>query len=125
VETKPKPLEQVVVHISVRVFCNVDHHVMHTFHSAHTLTSHVNSMDHDARIQEAIADLESQERVNYGATAKKRNLDRTTLARRYRGETGSNQEANSYARQQLTDVQENILIEYINKLSNQGLPPTP
>jgi Tc5 transposase DNA-binding domain len=82
-------------------------------------------MDHNARIQAAIADLESQERVNYAGTAKKWNLDRTTLTRRYRGETVSNQDATSYARRQLTDVQEKTLIQYINKLSNRGLPPTP
>jgi hypothetical protein len=55
-------------------------------------------MDHDARIQAAITDLKSQKRVNYKATAKKWNLERTTLAKRYRGETGLNREANSYAR---------------------------
>jgi Tc5 transposase DNA-binding domain len=98
---------------------------MHTFHPAHARTSHANSMDHNARIQAAITDLESQERVNYRAAAKKWNLDRTTLARRHRGETGSNQEATSYARRQLTDIQEKTLIGYINKLSDRGLPPTP
>ena len=55
-------------------------------------------MDHEARTQAVITDLESQDRVNYQATTKKWNLDRTTLARRYRGETVSNQEATSYAR---------------------------
>ena len=34
-------------------------------------------MDHDAQIQAAITDLESQERVNYSATAKRWNLERT------------------------------------------------
>jgi hypothetical protein len=82
-------------------------------------------MDHEARIQAAIADLASQERVNYSATAKRYNLERTTLAKRFQGKTVSNQEANSYARRQLTDTQENTLIQYINKLSNRGLPPTP
>ena len=98
---------------------------MHDFHTAHPRTSHANSMDHNARIEAAIADLESQERVNYAVTARKWNLDRSTLSRRHRGETGSNQDANSYARRQLTDVQEKTLIQYINKLSNRGLPPTP
>jgi hypothetical protein len=98
---------------------------MHTFYNPHRQSSNVNSMDHNARIQAAIADLESQERVNYAATAKKWNLDRTTLARRHRGETVSNQDATSYARRQLTDVQEKTLIQYIDKLSNRGLPPTP
>ena len=50
---------------------------------------------------------------------------RTTLAKRFQGKTVSNQEANSYARRQLTDIQEKTLIQYINKLSDRGLPPTP
>jgi hypothetical protein len=82
-------------------------------------------MDHEARIQAAIEDLDSQKRVNYSATAKKWNLERTTLAKRHRGETRPNQEANSYGRQRLTDVQEQTLVRYINKLSDRGLPPTP
>ena len=98
---------------------------MPTFYTALARSSNANSMDHDARIEAAIADLESQERVNYSATAKKWNVDRTTLAKRHRGKTGSNQDANSYARQRLTDTQEKTLIEYINKLSDRGLPPTP
>jgi hypothetical protein len=98
---------------------------MHTFSPTNAHTSKMNSMDHDARIQAAITDLELQKRLNFKATAKKWNLDRTTLARRFRGETGPNQDATSYARRQLTDIQEKTLIQYINKLSNQGLPPTP
>ena len=82
-------------------------------------------MDHNARIEAAIADLESQERTNYAATATKWGLKRETLSKRFRGETGSNQEANSYARRRLTDTQEKTLIGYINKLSDRGLPPTP
>ena len=40
-------------------------------------------MDHEARIQAAITDLQSQERVNYSATAKRYNLERITLAKRF------------------------------------------
>ena len=82
-------------------------------------------MDHNARIEAAIADLESQDRRNIAATAKKWEVARETLSKRFRGETSSNQDANSYARRQLTDVQEKTLIQHINKLSNRGLPPTP
>ena len=82
-------------------------------------------MDHNARIEAAIADLESQDRQNIAATAKKWGVARETLSKRFRGKTVSNQEANSYARRQLTDTQEKTLIQYINKLSNRGLPPTP
>ena len=82
-------------------------------------------MDQNARIEAAITDLESQDRVNYAVTAKKWNIDRSTLSQRHQGKTGSNQEATSYARRQLTDTQEKTLIQYINKLSNRGIPPTP
>jgi hypothetical protein len=82
-------------------------------------------MDHERRIQAAIADLESQDRLNYAATARKWEIDRSTLSRRHRGETGLNRDANSYARRQLTDVEEEVLIKHINKLSDRGLPPTP
>jgi hypothetical protein len=82
-------------------------------------------MDHNARIQAAITELESQERINYAAAATKWNIFRSTLSKRHRGKTGTIQEANSYARQRLTNTQEKTLIEYINKLSDRGLPPTP
>jgi hypothetical protein len=60
-------------------------------------------MDHDARIQAAIADLESQERPNVAFTARKHNVARRTLAHRFKGETGPNREATSYSQKQLTD----------------------
>ena len=77
---------------------------MHTFPTTSAPTSKLHRMDHESRIEAAIIDLESQKRVNYHTTAKKWKLDRTTLARRHRGETGSSQDATSYARRQLTDV---------------------
>jgi hypothetical protein len=47
-------------------------------------------MDHEARIQAAIRDLESQERINIAATAKIYQVARITLAHRFKGETGPN-----------------------------------
>jgi hypothetical protein len=82
-------------------------------------------MDHNARIEAAISELESQSRVNFAATARKWNIERTTLARRFRGETGTKQDATSYSHRQLTDIQEAALIRHINKLTDRGLPPTP
>jgi hypothetical protein len=61
-------------------------------------------MDHEARIQAAIADLESQDHTNFAATARKWDIERSTLSRRYRDETGLNQDAFSYARWQLIDA---------------------
>ena len=61
---------------------------MHAFSLRNARTSHANSMAHNSRIAEAIADLKSQDRPNIAATARKYQLDRTTLSRRFRGETG-------------------------------------
>lgn len=82
-------------------------------------------MDHNARIAAAIADLQAQERTNFAEVARKWNLVSTTLARRFRGETGTIEDANSDSRQRLTKTQEECLIEYINKSSDRGFPPTP
>jgi len=82
-------------------------------------------MDHDARIKAAIADLKSQDHQNIAETAIKWGLIRETLSKRFRGVTGSNQDATSYARKKLTDTQETTLIKYINKLSDRGFPLTP
>ena len=88
-------------------------------------TSYANSMDHNDRIQAAIADLESQDRPNIAATARKYGVARETLSKRFRGKTGSNRDATSYDRKQLIDTQEETLIAYINKLNDRGFPPTP
>jgi hypothetical protein len=83
---------------------------MTAFSPTNVRTFHANRRAHEARIQAAIEDLESQDRRNIAATAKKWGVARETLSKRFRGETVSNQEANSYARRQLTDVQEKALI---------------
>ena len=75
-------------------------------------------MDHDARIESAIADLESQDHLNVAATAIKWKVVRETLSKRFRGETTSRREATLYTYKKLTDVQEETLIMYINKLSD-------
>ena len=61
-------------------------------------------MDHEARIKAAITDLESQERPNVAAAARKHNIARRTLAHRFKGETGLNREVTSYSRKQLIDT---------------------
>jgi AraC-like DNA-binding protein len=76
---------------------------MATFYLSPPPSSTYDKMDHDARIEAALADLESQERPNVSATARKHNVARRTLAHRFKGETGLNREATSYSRKQLTD----------------------
>ena len=85
----------------------------------------MDSMSHDARIEAAIAELKPQKRVNYAATARKWKVEPTTLRRRFIGETRSIQEANAESHQKLTSIQEEALIEHINKLTDRGIPPTP
>jgi hypothetical protein len=79
---------------------------MTAFYPAIVRISNPHRMDHDARIKAAITDLESQDHRNITATAKQWKVTRETLSKRFRGETGLNQEATSYARRQLTDIQE-------------------
>jgi hypothetical protein len=78
----------------------------------------------EQRYVEALADLESQDRPNYQATADKYQLNRSTLSRRARGKQRSRAESNSICRQCLTQAEEESLIGYINKLTVRGMPPT-
>ena len=82
-------------------------------------------MAHNDRIAEAIADLRTQNCPNIAATAKKYGVARTTLSDRFKGKSSTIEDVNSSIRQQLTNAQEEVLIDYVNKLSNRGFPPTP
>jgi hypothetical protein len=82
-------------------------------------------MDHNARIATAIADLESQDRPNIAATARRHGVARKTLSDRFKGKSTTIQDAVSYVRKQLSDTQEEALITYVNKLNDRGFPPTP
>ncbi len=55
-------------------------------------------MDHDARIDAAIIDLESQSRPNIVVFAKKFNIVCTTLLSRFKGERGTIKKTISYLR---------------------------
>ena len=87
--------------------------------------STMDSMSHNARIEAAIADLKSQERVNYAATARKWDLEPMTLQRHFISELTSIEEANSKLHQKLISTQEEVLIEHVNKLTDRGILPTP
>lgn len=82
-------------------------------------------MVNEADIQAAINDLESQEPPNYRATAKKYNIDHTTLMRRHKRKTISNREARSIHQKLLTDAQEEVLLKHILDLSDRGIHATP
>jgi hypothetical protein len=54
---------------------------------------------------------------DFPAIARKYNLKRTTLSRRFKGETGSKKNAVSYALKALTNVEKDVLVRYINDLN--------
>lgn len=80
-------------------------------------------MDHNTRMLRVIADLQSQQPLKYAATARKWEVNRSTLWRRYKGQTRTVQEANSYVRQKLTNASEEVFIAHANQLTACGLPP--
>ena len=82
-------------------------------------------MVNEAAISAAIADLKTQIKPNYDATAKKFNIKRDTLRRRFKGQTVPNSTARLESQGLLDIAQEQALIERINTLSARGLPPTP
>ena len=76
-----------------------------------------------ASIEAALADLALQDSPNYAKTARKFNINRSTLSRRHRGITGSIKEGRQIT-SILSNQQEKKLISYINKLTERGIPPT-
>jgi hypothetical protein len=76
-----------------------------------------------APIDDALEDLKSQEHPNYSYTAKKYGIERTKLSRRHRGIIGSKEEATEEKRL-LNKQQQKNLVQYVNTLSERGLPPT-
>jgi hypothetical protein len=76
------------------------------------------------RIEEAIADLRSQDRPNVKGTTEKYKIARKTLDDRWKGKSVSKQEDISTNRQCLTNSQEKALISIINSLTDRNMPPT-
>ena len=78
----------------------------------------------NAQYDGAMALLDSQKTLNYAAAARAFKIDPRALARRYRGETGSREEANSSVCQRLNDTQEDTLLHYIDTLTDRYFPFT-
>ncbi len=74
-----------------------------------------------ASIEAALADLALQDSSNYTATAKKFNINRSTLSRRHRDKTAFVKESKQTT-SILSNQQEKELIRYINKLIERDIP---
>ena len=72
----------------------------------------------------ALAELEASEKPNYSEIARKYNLKRHALSRRHQGQTTSRADYISSHQQCLTNAQEQVLIDQINRLTERGIPPT-
>ena len=82
-------------------------------------------MVNNEALSNAIADLRSQSTLNFAVTARKWNVDRNTLRRRFQGLQCSNNVAHFEAQGVLSTTMEDVLVECINTLSVHGMPPTP
>jgi hypothetical protein len=82
----------------------------------------MDDIPHNDRIELAITDLKTQEYLNYAATARKNKVERITLSRRHKNIIGLKKDQYSYIIKTLTNVQENVLIQYINDLNIRRLP---
>lgn len=71
-----------------------------------------------------LAEIECSLEPDYADIARRHHLDRSTLSRRARGITTSREEFQSEVHQCLTNAQERVLINQINRLTDRGLPLT-
>jgi hypothetical protein len=92
-------------------------HLMHAFSKIQPPYSNMDDIPHNDRIGLAIADLETQEYLNYTATARKYMIERTTLSRRHKDIIGSKENQYFYTIKTFINVQEDVLIQYINDLN--------
>ena len=74
-------------------------------------------------ITAALEDLRLQDKPNIAATAKKYEVQRSTLSRRFNKVTQSKPDAVAQQRL-LSEQQEQTLVQYINRLTDISIPPT-
>ena len=95
-----------------------------TFQIHTSLSLDTHKMVNEQDMEKALAELESSEEPNYTATAKKYKLVPSTLIRRAQFKTTSRAVFQSQVHQCLTNAQERVLINQINRLTDRGIPPT-
>jgi len=93
------------------------HTSLYYFH----LSSKINYKFNITSIEAALADLALQDSSNYTATAKKFNINQSTLSRRHRDKTAFVKKSKQTT-SILSNQQEKELIRYINKLIERDIP---
>ena len=81
-------------------------------------------MFNEQDMQKALDELRASSKPNISHIAEKYDLTRSTLSLRVRGITTSRAEFQSERHQCLTNAQERVLINQINRLTERGIPPT-
>jgi transcriptional regulator NrdR family protein len=84
----------------------------------------MDNLSHDARLDLALSSLREQTEPNFMGTAKEFQVNRTTLRRRFQATQQSRRIARSESGQCLSLAQEEVLIGFINRLTDRSLPPT-
>ena len=84
----------------------------------------MNMASKSIRLEEALAKCRLHDNPNFSAISIQYSVDCSTLSRRYHGKQQSYLESHSESVQCLTLLQEQILIDFINRLTNRSLPPT-
>ena len=97
---------------------------MHTLTHQNNTTSPRDISTTMAPMDEAIAFLESSDQTNIAKAARKFNVNRSTLSKRFHRKTGTITQLVEEHRL-LTKAQELVLVKQINRLSEWCLPPTP
>ena len=82
-------------------------------------------MNRDTLLEQALADLRTQDEPNIVVTTTRYKVARETLSKRWRGVTTTVSESISDSKKQLITAQEEALLNYIDKLTNRGFLPTP
>jgi hypothetical protein len=81
-------------------------------------------MDYEQAMKAALAELKASSKPNYTEIAEEYKLKRYAVSRRHQGKTTSRADYFSNHRQCFTNIQEEILIDQINRLTDQGMPLT-
>src|ERR1700712_4876124 len=97
---------------------------MHASEPPNNPTSSRDNSTTMAPIDDAIAFLRASNDLNIAAVARRFNVNRSTLSKRFRGKTGS-VARRIEGRRLLTNKQEQGLVKQIQRLCEWCLPPTP